>query len=299
MNPGGSDATTIPKVGETHEVGNFGADARRQLYKGGGRRSRATTDRRGHYVRSAAPTGKIRAFGDIALDATIRTAAINRTERDADGTRGEIGRRLQVMPTDYRVKVRESKVGNLILFVVDASGSMAARKRMEAVKGSILSLLLDAYQKRDQVGLITFRHRSATLVLPPTNSTDLAQKHLAKLPTGGRTPLSHALMLTYETLRKYKNDNLVPLVILISDCRGNVMIGDRKQLLKPVKFLEQSLEIAGHIQEMGVSSLVIDCEIGRGRWYFSPKIAAGLGGTTVRLDDLSAAQLTDTVRAMT
>ena len=104
--------------------------------------------------------------------------------------------------TDFREKVRESKIGNLIMFVVDASGSMAAEERMTATKGAVLSLLLDAYQRRDRVGMVVVRKNAAELVLPPTNSVELAQKFLPILPTGGRTPMAHGLTLGMETITR-------------------------------------------------------------------------------------------------
>src|SRR5205814_10392095 len=121
------------------------------------------------------------------FDATLRVAAL----RSATSGRPPSGR-VKVVPSDLRQKVRETKSANLILFAVDASGSMAAMDRMAAAKGAVLSLLIDAYQKRDQVGLIAFRGKSGELLLPPTNSADLAERQLRQLPTGGRTPLGHA-----------------------------------------------------------------------------------------------------------
>ena len=115
----------------------------------------------------------------------------------------------------------------MILFAVDASGSMAARKRMAAAKQAVLSLLLDAYQKRDRVGLIAFRGSQAELLLPPTTSVDLAERRLQSLPTGGRTPLGHALqvgMLAFERHRANHPED-VPLLLVVSDGRANVPVG--------------------------------------------------------------------------
>ncbi|MDN5698438.1 MAG: VWA domain-containing protein, partial [Rubrobacter sp.] len=117
------------------------------------------------------------------MAATLRAAAPHQSER------GRSGHGLIIRDTDLREKVREGREGNLILFVVDASGSMAARSRMSAVKGAALSLLTDAYQRRDKVALVSFRGGSAETLLPPTASVDLAGPRLEELPTGGRTPL--------------------------------------------------------------------------------------------------------------
>ena len=120
--------------------------------------------------------------GDLAFDATLRAAAPYQKVREKNGMA------LSIYKEDIRLKVREKRTGNLIVFVVDASGSMGVKKRMTAVKGAILSLLNDAYQKRDQVALITFRKNSADLNLGVTRSVDLAAKKLQHLATGGRTP---------------------------------------------------------------------------------------------------------------
>jgi magnesium chelatase subunit D len=121
----------------------------------------------------------------VALAATLRAAAPHQKSRG----RGSVGPGISVHPEDLREKVREGREGNLILFVVDASGSMAARRRMSAVKGAVLSLLADAYQRRDKVGLVSFRGEGARVLLPPTASVELAAPRLEELPTGGRTPL--------------------------------------------------------------------------------------------------------------
>ncbi len=145
-----------------------------------GRRSRARTEH-GRTTGSRRPEG---ALTKLHLAATVRAAAPHQRAR------GRVGRGLVVRRDDLRQATREGREGNLVLFVVDASGSMAARQRMSAVKGAVLSLLLDAYQRRDKVGLVTFRGREAEVALPPTSSVDAAAARLESLPTGGRTPLA-------------------------------------------------------------------------------------------------------------
>src|SRR5205807_6848552 len=130
-----------------------------------------------------------RLVSSLHLPATVRAAAVHQTER------GRASGPLLLRGEDLRTPIRRDREGNLVLFVVDASGSMAARARMAAVKGAVLSLLLDAYQRRDQVGLIVFRGAGAELVLPLTGSVELAEAHLRALPAGGRTPLAHGLHL--------------------------------------------------------------------------------------------------------
>ncbi|WP_042402039.1 ATP-binding protein, partial [Streptacidiphilus carbonis] len=140
----------------------------------GGRRSRARTDSGGHTVRATRPTG---ALQRLHLAATVRAAAPHQLARGRDG------RALVLRRDDFRQQVREGRESNLVLFVVDASGSMAARQRMSAVKGAVLSLLMDAYQRRDKIGMITFRGSDAVLALPPTSSVEVGAARLEQLPT--------------------------------------------------------------------------------------------------------------------
>ena len=152
--------------------------------RGGGRRSHTRTDqKRGRYVLARPSAGKAQ---DLAFDATLRAAA------PFQKSRKELRKHVAfaVRPGDYHKKIRVRRAANLILFLVDASWSMAVTERMNATKGAILSLLTDAYQRRDRVGLITFQKNRANLVLPPTNSVELAQQALEHIPVGGKTPLS-------------------------------------------------------------------------------------------------------------
>ena len=161
----------------------------RKTQKAPGSRTRTRSeDRTGRYVR---PTLHKSGPPDLAIDATLRAAAPFQAVRE----RGNLA--LAITEPDLRYKVREKRIGRHILFVVDASGSMGADVRMAETKAAILSLLLDAYQKRERVGLIVFRGREAKLTLPFTHSVEMAQRHLAHLPTGGKTPLPHALKLAH------------------------------------------------------------------------------------------------------
>jgi len=219
---------------------------------GTGRRSKSrSTSRRGRYVDSVIPKGKVT---DLAFDATLRAAAPFQNSRKKESSTENA---LVIENYDLREKVRESKIGNLIMFVVDASGSMAAEERMTATKGAVLSLLLDAYQHRDRVGMVVFRKNTAELVLPPTNSVDLAQKYLARLPTGGRTPMAHGLKLGMETIKDCvrKDKRVLPLMVLVSDGRANVNLygGD------PV---EEAKDVAREIGSGGIQSIAIDTERG-------------------------------------
>jgi len=152
-------------------------------------------------------------------------------------------------------KIRVRKAANLILFLVDASWSMAVAERMAATKGAIMSLLTDAYKRRDRVGLIVFQKNLATLVLPPTNSVMLAEAALENIPVGGKTPLSAGLMMAYETLRKEKllHPEVMPLLIVLTDGAGNVSIGFSAPQ-------EEAYHIADMIANEGIHSVVINME---------------------------------------
>jgi magnesium chelatase subunit D len=251
-----------------------------------GRRSKSRSNSKtGRYVDSVVPKGKVE---DLAFDATLRAAAPfqNRRKKGSDGEGA-----LLIENSDLREKVRERKVGNLVVFVVDASGSMAAEERMTATKGAILSLLLDAYQRRDRVGMVVFRKSKAELILPPTNSVELAQKCLARLPTGGRTPMAHGLNLGLETVRDYmrRDKEAIPLLVLVSDGRANVPLngGD------PV---EEAKTVARAISSAGIKSIAIDTERGFITFGLVKQICTEMGGKYLRLEELSAVPIASAVR---
>ena len=248
-----------------------------------GKRSRSLGGRSGHYVTSREPQDRVR---DIAVDATLRAAAPNLRQRRREGEDS-----LGIRPSDLREKVRESRVGNLILFAVDASGSMGARDRMIATKGAIMSLLLDAYQKRDQVGLVSFRGREARVLLPPTSSVELAQYYLAEMRTGGRTPLAAGLAKAHELLVRYgqRERDTQPLLVLLTDGRANAGIGAGD----PVT---EGLLQAGVLRQAGVPSLVVDTEQGAIRLGLAQRLAEALGGVCLRLEELAANTLARAVR---
>jgi magnesium chelatase subunit D len=177
------------------------------------------------------------------------------------------------------------------VLAVDASGSMAARERMVAVKGAVLSLLLDAYQKRDRVAVVAFRGRQASLLLPPTNSVELAERRLRPLPTGGRTPLAHALQLCDETIaRQLTSDpERIPWLVLISDGRPNVALGAGDPLA-------EARTAAAAIRERGVRSLVLDSEGGAVKLGYNRLIAEALGAELLRIEELRADSIAATVR---
>lgn len=286
-NPSGMETPDqVFQVGAPFSVKKLAPPDDRLLRRGSGRRSRTrTTQKQGRYVRS-----RIGGDGtDLALDATLRAAAPHQLRR-RDGTPRPTA--LIIRPQDWREKVREKRVGCFILFVVDASGSMGARGRMAASKGAILSLLLDAYQKRDRVAMIAFRRREAEVVLPPTASIETAARLLADLPVGGRTPLSAGLTEAYRLLicQLRRDPNLRPLGIVITDGKSNVSLGSAPPM-------EESLRLAARVgEDQRIHWIVVDTEEpGIVRFDLAGRLAAGLRGEYFRIDGLRAADLVNVV----
>jgi magnesium chelatase subunit D len=193
--------------------------------------------------------------------------------------------RFRIRVSDLRETVRVGREGNLVLFAVDASGSMAAGQRIRAVKGAVHSLLLDAYQRRDKVGLVTFRGVAADLALPPTSSVEAGARRLAQLPTGGRTPLAAGLALAARVLRaeRLRDPDRRALLVVVTD--GRATSGTGADLARAVGGLA------------GVAAVVIDCESGAVRLGLAVRLAAQLGGSAVRLEELAAGSITGVVRA--
>ena len=270
----------------------------------GGRRARTVSGSpSGRYVGADVPQDKA---SDLALDATLRSAAPHQVQRRANVSEtpeGESTPAFLIEPWDVREKVRETKTGSLILFVVDASGSMGAQRRMVAVKGAILSLLLDAYQRRDRVGLIAFRGTSAQVLLPPTSSVDLAHVMLSEMPTGGRTPLSRGLLLAMEVIEteKQKDRNVLPLIVVMSDGRANVAMGSADTAPASGQGgtglpIAEARAMAAAIREQRISSVVIDTETDFLRLGLAQPIADAMGAPCIKLEELHSDSLADTVR---
>jgi magnesium chelatase subunit D len=242
-----------------------------------GKRSRALTSN-GRRI-GADPQGT----GGLHLVETIRAAAPHQQ------TRGRTGGRLRFEPTDLRTACREGREANLVLFCVDASGSMAARKRMEQVKTAILSLLLDAYQRRDKVGLVTFRGDGAEVALPPTHSVDIAARRLAELPAGGRTPLAEGLLTAADVLRveAVRDPRRRPLLIVITDGRAT-------HGTDPVA---RSRQAAQWIAEQRTTAVVVDCEQGPMRMGLAGSLARAMQATHLPIAEVSASALAGVARA--
>ncbi|MBU1056015.1 MAG: putative cobaltochelatase [Proteobacteria bacterium] len=275
----------IFEIGSTFKVKNFSAPKDRIFRRGSGRRSRTRiSQKQGRYVKSCMNDKN----ADIALDATLRAAAPYQKQRKNGN-----GLCIILTANDIRNKIREKRIGNFLLFAVDASGSMGARGRMAASKGAIMSLLLDAYQKRDRVAMISFRRDEAVVNLPPTTSVEMAGKMLAEMPVGGRTPLSAGLAKTYEQVRNIliKDPTTRPIVILITDGKGNVAIGDQKPVDEALRLAEAMS------RDERTQFIIVDTEeAGLVSFGLANHLAAAMHAKYFKIDDLKAQSLVDIVK---
>ena len=273
---------------EVHLISALPAIPRDRLFRqGSGRRSKTksgtNTGRYAGFTQSPKPHQK-----DLALDATLRAAAPYQRFRDHDQCA------VALIDSDLRYKVRESHVGATIVFVVDASGSMGARKRMKETKEAILSMLLDSYQKRDKIGLVVFRRDGAETLLDITASVDLAQKKLQALPTGGRTPLASGLFQAWQLLRarKLKDPDMLPMIVLVTDGRANRPLWTEDAVADAVKAAEL-------IHRDGIHGVVIDTEKDFISLHIAQQIAKAMHGTYHKVDELKAQQLRSIVKERT
>ncbi|MEA3406896.1 MAG: VWA domain-containing protein [Chloroflexota bacterium] len=270
-------------VGDIFKPRGFKTPIDKSSRRLGGKRSYTiTTRKRGRYIYARPARER---YDDIALDATVRQAAIHQNEREHANTA------VTIRGEDLQRKVRVRKAANLIVFVVDASWSMAAAERMKATKGAIMSLLVDAYQKRDRVCMISFQKDCATLVLPPTSSVEMAKRALRDIPVGGKTPLSAGLSMAYQVIERERNrhDDLRALMFLLTDGAGNVsMMG------MPPR--EEALLVADLFAQQHVHSVVINTEhqsLDRG---LAQELADTLEAPCESLTNIRAESLYRTVR---
>ncbi|MCZ2110045.1 MAG: putative cobaltochelatase [Dehalococcoidia bacterium] len=246
-----------------------------------GRRMETRSDsQRGRHMGARRPTGAVH---DPDILATVQAAAL----RGATGCEG----RPVITRQDLREKVRETLAATLIVFVVDASGSMGARRRMEAAKGAVLSLLVDAYQHRDRVALVAFRGDRAEVLLPPTNSVEQAHRALAQFVTGGRTPVGAGLERASELVERARrrDPGMVPLVVLVSDGRANVAPDGMDPVMA-------ATTAATALRAAGARALVIDTEQGYIRLGLARELSNALGGDYVALDEITAESVARVVR---
>jgi magnesium chelatase subunit D len=270
-------------IGELFKTRALKTPIDRMTRRVSGKRSYTVSRRkRGRYIYARSAQGR---YDDIALDATARQAAPMQPQRDHTHTA------LAIEKGDLQRKVRVRKTANLVVFAVDASWSMAAAERMEATKGAIMSLLVDAYQKRDRVCMISFQRDRAQLVLPPTSSVEMAQKALREIPVGGKTPLSAGLLLAFQVIeREQRQDSeIVPLMILLTDGAGNVSVTGM-----PPR--EEALMIAGLFGEKRIRAVVVNTEhetLDRG---LARELADRLDAPCYSLVEIRAETLYETVR---
>lgn len=242
-----------------------------------GRRSRARTSS-GRRVGATA----VGAAGGLHLFETLRAAAPHQ------GARGRVDGPMLLQAADLRRAVREGREANLVLFVVDTSGSMAAAERMRHVKTAILSLLLDAYRRRDRVAVVTFRDTGAQVALPATGSVEIAAVRLDELPAGGRTPLAEGLLEAGEVIRRerLRDPASRPLLVVLTDGRATAGAD-------PVG---RSRQAASHLAAQGFSTVVVDCENGRMRLGLARTLAEQLRADYIPLPEVNAEALTEIVK---
>ncbi len=292
--PGIDDGPAAPVMEQLFDVGapfkvrKISSPKDRKTRRGSGRRSRSrVSQKQGRYTKST----MTRKNNDIALDATLRAAAPFQCHRD-----NSRGMAVVLKEQDIREKIREKRLGNLLIFIVDASGSMGAKGRMIASKGAVMSLLVDAYQKRDKIAMVSFRKDEAVVNLPVTSSVELAAAMLREMPVGGRTPFSAGMVKGYEIACNHliKEPEGRPILIVITDGKANKALG-------PGKPLDEAFEISRKIsREERIRFLVVDTEEpGLVNFGLAGKIAGLLGADYYKIDDLQADSLLNIVKNAT
>ena len=251
----------------------------------GRRQTTVSDDSRGRYSRSE-PAGSSVTASDIALDASIRAAASHQAQRSDDSQLA-----IKIDRSELKQKVRTRKVGASIVFCVDASGSMGSSSRMEAAKSAILDLLVDAYQRRDRVSLVSFRGESAEVVLAPTASVELANLKLKGLATGGSTPLAAGILRALELLEseRRRSPDIVGWLVLVTDGRGNVG-------LEGGLGSDDARRSASRITAEKIRCVVIDTAGGSGSNSAGRDLARSAGAEYVKLPVLDGITLSEAVR---
>ena len=293
--PGFGQTTIFETVGagRTHDAANGESaaaqldrpldDARRSMH--GRRHESVSSDQHGRYIRSEKASPNVTA-SDVALDATIRAVAASQAARSASSDLA-----ISINPDELRQKVRTRKVGASIVFCVDASGSMGATNRMSAAKAAVLDLLVDAYQRRDRVSLVSFRGDGAEVVLAPTASVELANMKLKNLPTGGATPLAAGINCALEIVESERRrlPDVVPWVVLVTDGRGNVGIDGGLGS-------EDALTAARRLSSAKVHSVMVDTGISTASGSPAREVARAACGEYVRLSALSGSEMSSIIR---
>lgn len=283
----GNRFKSIPQafaVGEPFQVTAFAHQKDRKCRTGAGRRTQTrTTARSGRYIY---PTMQ-RQNDDLALDATIRAAAPYQRIRPHPGVA------VAIREEDIREKIRQKRVANLLVFVVDASGSMGAMQRMVEAKGAVLSLLKDAYVKRDKVAMVTFRGNEAQVILPPTRSVERGYRLLQDIQTGGKTPLNAGIQKGLQVIQSQlrQQPDLLPMLIVLTDGKGNVSLEKGK---KPVQELLEIGEKVSKVKQ--IETMVIDIERNNLMQFgIAKKLADAMGGRYHKLDQMKSSAIVDLI----
>lgn len=280
------------KIGQEFNTRKLNTPLDKMTRSSAGKRSTTKTERkRGRYIKALPMRGHPT---DLAFDATLRAAAVHQKRRRAEvDEAAQSGNATEEKPMaflvrkpDMRKKLRVRRAANLIMFAVDASWSMAVAERMMATKGAIMSLLTDAYQRRDRVGLVVFQKATATLVLPPTSSVDLAQRALRDIPVGGKTPLTAGLTLSYHVIQREKrlHPEVMPLFILLTDGAGNVSMSNLPPQI-------EAHRIANQFRDEHVRSVVINMEHAAFDQGLARKLAEQMDARCLSLRELHAEAL--------
>jgi magnesium chelatase subunit D len=243
---------------------------------------------RGRMIGDRAPLGGVT---DVAVGATVRSAALRvatGTAADHATPRSHSVAEPLVRREDLRQAVREERAGNLLMLVVDASASMGVERRMSAVKGAVLSLLMDAYQRRDRVAVITFGGEGAEVVLRPTGSMEIARARLDDLATGGRTPLAAGLRSAIDMANTAPASHQ-PFLIVISDGRATAAPEGHDPL-------EVAMTTAAIVRQRAIPALVLDVEDGHSRLGLAAQLAETMGARYLPLTELSAGAMTSAIR---
>ena len=284
---GTDDSETVFSVGNTFSVIDFTelkkiSDMNARSY--GKRGKTKSTTSKGCYIRSRMSND----YRDLALDASIRAAAPYQRYRKREGMA------LVMEPGDLRQKIRERKSGATVMFLVDASGSMGARKRMVSVKGAVFSLLKESYKNRDKVGLIAFRRDRAEVLLPFTKSVDFAYRKLKEMPTGGTTPLAAAMLKAYTEVKKETKSrpNERYYVVLTTDGRANVAMSGEDAF-------RDALSAARHIGKEDMATwIVVDTGTGYPHTDNALNICKELNGAYLKLEDLNSEALAHRIKTI-
>lgn len=283
----GKPQTENFEIGQDFKLKDFGHRSDRRVRRGQGKRTNSrSASKSGRYIF----TTMQRKNNDLALDATIRAAAPFQGQRKSNGMA------INIREEDIREKVRQKKIANLLVFVVDASGSMGANQRMVETKGAIMSLLKDAYVKRDKICLVAFRGEEAQVLLPPTRSVERGYKLLENMEIGGKTPLNAGLTKGIQVIKSElkKALELMPMMIVITDGKGNVSLADDK---KPKAEL---FEIGEKIREFKqINTMVIDIEKqGMMRFGIAKELAGMMNSEYRAMDELNSDKILTMVESI-